>query len=271
VSHDVDRPSRYGFRSLKPLIRAMAGDVLKYRNIKGALIAPWVRLNTRQQLHRADPFNTFDWLMDVSEANNLKSAFYFICGRTHPMKDADYEPEHPAIRNLMRRIHERGHEIGLHPSYGTFQKPGLIKQEAERLKRICAEVGIEQAEWGGRMHYLRWQQPNTLRAWADAGMDYDSTLGYADRPGFRCGTCHEYPAFDPAMQETLELRIRPLIVMEGTVLSPKYLALDSAQATEKLIKLKTFCEKVGGQFGLLWHNSELYSDNLRNIYSEVLL
>ncbi|MBF4237621.1 hypothetical protein EAY82_24230, partial [Vibrio anguillarum] len=77
--------------------------------------------------------------------------FYFICGGNHS-HDADYEPEHPVIRNLMRRIHERGHEIGLHPSYGTFQQPELIKQEAERLKRICAEESIDQHVWGGRMH-----------------------------------------------------------------------------------------------------------------------
>jgi len=270
VSHDVDRPSRYGFRSLKPLIRAMAGDVLKYRNIQGALIAPWVRLNTKQQLHLADPFNTFDWLMDVSEANNLKSAFYFICGRTNPAKDADYEPEHPAIRNLMRRIHDRGHEIGLHPSYGTFQKPELIAQECERLKRICSEEGIQQSEWGGRMHYLRWEQPTTMRAWSDAGMTYDSTLGYADRPGFRCGTCHEYPAFDPIAQEPLSLRIRPLIVMEGTIISPQYLGLGQSKAFRKITKLKEYCEKMDGQFTLLWHNSEFLFDENRDTYSELL-
>ena len=270
VSHDVDRPSRYGFRSLKPLIRAMAGDVLKYRNIQGALIAPWVRLNTKQQLHLADPFNTFDWLMDVSEANNLKSAFYFICGRTNPAKDADYEPEHPAIRNLMRRIHDRGHEIGLHPSYGTFQKPELIAQECERLKRICSEEGIQQSEWGGRMHYLRWEQPTTMRAWSDAGMTYDSTLGYADRPGFRCGTCHEYPAFDPIAQEPLSLRIRPLIVMEGTIISPQYLGLGQSKAFRKITKFKEYCEKMDGQFTLLWHNSEFLFDENRDTYSELL-
>jgi peptidoglycan/xylan/chitin deacetylase (PgdA/CDA1 family) len=270
VSHDVDRPSRYGFRSLKPLIRAMAGDVLKYRNIQGALIAPWVRLNTKQQLHLADPFNTFDWLMDVSEANNLKSAFYFICGRTNPAKDADYEPEHPAIRNLMRRIHDRGHEIGLHPSYGTFQKPELIAQECERLKRICSEEGIQQSEWGGRMHYLRWEQPTTMRAWSDAGMTYDSTLGYADRPGFRCGTCHEYPAFDPIAQEPLSLRIRPLIVMEGTIISPQYLGLGQSKAFRKITKLKEYCKKVDGQFVLLWHNSEFIQTGFSDIYCKVL-
>jgi hypothetical protein len=269
VSHDVDRPSRYGFRPLKHLVRAMAGDVLKYQNFKGALIAPWVRLTTKRQLHPADPFNTFEWLMDVSEANKLASAFYFICGRTHPSKDADYEPEHPAIRNLMRRIHERGHEIGLHPSYGTFQKPDLIKLEADRLKQICSEEGIQQSEWGGRMHYLRWEQPTTLRAWSDAGMSYDSTMGYADHPGFRCGTCHEYSAFDSVLQEPVNLKIRPLIVMEGTIFSPKYLGLEQSRAAERFSSLKVCCENVGGQFVILWHNSEFMFSNHSVLYEKI--
>lgn len=49
------------------------------------------------------------------------------------------------IRALMRRIHERGHEIGLYPSYGTYQKPELIAQEAERrLRAVMAEENIRQ-------------------------------------------------------------------------------------------------------------------------------
>lgn len=270
VSHDVDRPSRYGFRPLKSLFRAMAGDVLKYQNFKGAMIAPWVRMTTKNKLHAADPFNTFEWLMDVSEANNLTSAFYFICGRTHPTKDADYEPEHAAIRHLMRRIHERGHEIGLHPSFNTFQSPDLLREEADCLKRICAHEGIEQSEWGGRMHYLRWEQPTTLRAWADSRMSYDSTLGYADRPGFRCGTCHEYPAFDPVSQEQLELKIRPLVVMEASVLSCKYLGMGRNEALERFELLKGRCRYVGGSFTLLWHNSELLSSESLHDYNSVL-
>ena len=32
------------------------------------------------------------------------------------------------------------------------------------------------------MHYLRWENTTTLQAWDEAGMNYDSTLGYADQP-----------------------------------------------------------------------------------------
>lgn len=255
VSHDVDAPSRYGFASAKGMLRAIAGDVIKHGDIKNALRAPWIRLNTRDALHPSDPFNTFEWIMDLSDQHGLSSAFYFICGRSSNM-DADYEPEHPAIRRLMRRIHERGHEIGLHPSYGTYQKPELIAQEAGRLRTILAEENIQQNEIGGRMHYLRWEQPTTLRAWADAGMDYDSTLGYADRPGFRCGTCFEYPAFDPVADEALKLRVRPLVVMECSVIDVCYLGLGTgALALAKVAQLKDACKTVQGCFTVLWHNS----------------
>ena len=270
VSHDVDSPSLYGFKSWPTIGRMMAGHLLKSRDISAFLTAPYVKLATRSQLHNADPCNTFDWLMDVSEANNLQSAFYFICGGDHP-KDADYQPEHPVVRNLMRRIHERGHEIGLHPSYSTFQQPELIKQQADRLRRICAEEGIEQTQWGGRMHYLRWEQPVTMRAWADAGMNYDSTLGYADRPGFRCGTCHEYPAFDPVAQEELSLRIRPLVVMECSVIDNAYLGLGVTEsAKDKMTQLKAYCQQVDGTFSLLWHNSYFKKQQLNKIYAAIV-
>lgn len=270
VSHDVDEPSRYGFRSMPALVRAIAGDVIKRRDFKSTLLAPWVRMNTRTQLHRADPANTFDWIMDVSEQYGLKSAFYFISGHTHP-NDADYKLDHPAIRHLMCRIHQRGHEIGLHPSYGTYQKPQLISQEADRLRNVCAAEGIAQKEWGGRMHYLRWEYPTTMRGWADAGMTYDSTLSYADHSGFRCGTCFEYQAFDPVAKESLSLRVRPLIAMECTLMASRYMGLGTGEeALSKFIELKNICRAVGGCFTLLWHNTQFETEPERQIYRNVL-
>lgn len=265
-SHDVDAPSA----SSKGLLRAMTGDVLKRGDIKNALRAPWIRLNTRDGLHPGDLFNTFEWIMDLSDQHGLTSAFYFICGRTSNM-DADYEPEHPAIRALMRRIHERGHEIGLHPSYGTYQITELIVQEARRLRAILSEENIQQSAIGGRMHYLRWEQPTTLLAWAAAGMDYDSTQSYADRPGFRCGTCFEYPAFDPVAGEVLKLRLRPLVVMECSVIDAYYLGLGTGDAAQaKFAQLKNACRAVQGCFTVLWHNSRLITAKEKKQYAQIV-
>lgn len=271
VSHDVDSPSQYGFKTWPNIGRIMAGHLIKRRDLKAFFTAPYIKAVTNKKLHPADPFNTFDWLMDISDLNNLTSSFYFICGQTDPLRDADYTVEQLVIRNLMSRIYERGHEIGLHPSYGTFQNPELIEQEASRLKRVCAEEGIKQDEWGGRMHYLKWAQPITLKAWADAGMSYDSTLGYADKPGFRCGTCHDYPAFDPIGQEEVNLRVRPLIAMECTIISSTYLGLENPEdAFSKFSSLKQRCKDVSGCFTLLWHNSFFYKSDYYDIYRRVI-
>jgi len=271
VSHDVDSPSQYAFKTWPTISRMMVSHLLKRRDLKAFFSAPYIKLATGKNLHPADPFNTFDWLMDVSEANNLKSAFYFICGRTNRALDGDYELEHRIIRNLLRRIHRRGHEIGLHPSYGTFQNPDLIEQEAVRLKRVCAEEDIEQVEWGGRMHYLRWEQPITLNAWEDAGMNYESTLGYADRPGFRCGTCHEYTSYNPIKEKINSLRIRPLIVMENSVIGARYQGYGlSSAALQKILKIKQRCSAVNGVFALLWHNSFFINDEYFRFYENLV-
>lgn len=271
VSHDVDNPSQYFFKSWSNIFRIMLGHLIKRRDIRAFCQAPYIKIATKNKLKNQDLFNTFDWLMDKSEDNNIKSAFYFICGRTDSIKDGDYEVEHHVIRNLMRRIHKRGHEIGLHPSYGSYQSPIIIKQEADRLRAVMRDEYIKQEALGGRMHYLRWEQPTTLQAWDYAGMAYDTTLGYADRPGFRCGTCHEYPAFDPVSQKTLNLRIRPLIVMECSVIDKNYLGLGvTDRAKNKMLELKWVCKKVDGNFTLLWHNSYFKSFKYKEIYESVL-
>ncbi len=268
VSHDVDRPSRFGFSSFPQLLRKMGGSLLR-KNVLSAMRAPFVWMQTKKTLHPKDPYNTFTWLMDLSEQHNLKSAFYFICGVTDKKYDADYHLSHPAIRDLMTNISKRGHEIGLHPSYSTYQNQKAFLQEAETLKTACQDLGIEQSEFGGRMHYLRWQ-PETMMLWEKAGMAYESTLSYADRPGFRCGTCFEYPAINPISKETLNLRIRPLIAMECSVINVGYLGLGDGQlALDKFINLKKTCEAVNGCFTLLWHNSE-FNNNQKRLYQNVL-
>ena len=113
VSHDVDAPSAYAFGSNRRFLHSMASRILKQRDISGALKASYIRLLTTE-IHSLDPFNTFEWLMDLSDRVGICSAFYFMCGRTEPRLDAQYEPDHLIIRSLMRRINERGHELGLH-------------------------------------------------------------------------------------------------------------------------------------------------------------
>ena len=87
-------------------------------------------------------------------------------------------------------------------------------------------------------------------------MRYDSTLGYADREGFRCGTCMAYPLYDLQQDRPLNVWERPLIVMDGTLQAYRGLTLD--QALQSMKQLFGRSMAVGGDFVLLWHNGSVY-------------
>lgn len=267
LSHDVDRPSRYGFCSPKTLIRNIGSDMLLRGELSAAVLGPWININTRFGLHPLDKYNTFHWIMDQSDKAGVQSSFYFLCGRTNQHYDADYEVEHPAIRHLIRDIRDRGHLVGLHPSFECYLDPDQIGKEFARLQKVCDQENVRQTVWGGRMHYLRWSHPTTALSWDAAGLDYDSTLGFAEMPGFRCGTAHEYVLYDPTNEIISNLRERPLIFMEQSVLSEKYIGLKSIQDVLGFYeKLKLRCEATGGNMTLLWHNSELYDEERISLY-----
>ena len=99
------------------------------------------------------------------------------------------------------------------------------------MLKAAERLGIRQAAWGGRQHYLRFAVPETWRHYASAGLSYDATLAHADQPGFRCGTCYDFPVYDLEQRCPLPLRERPLTVMELTLLDGEYLGLAAEQAT----------------------------------------
>jgi peptidoglycan/xylan/chitin deacetylase (PgdA/CDA1 family) len=266
-THDVDVPLSPTRPVWRELVSAGA-DVARRSDLPLALRR--LRATAERPLGRfdADPANTFDLLMDLDEARGLRGAFYFIAGRSAGALDGRYSLEDRWLRRLMRRIHERGHELGLHTSYNSFRHPAQVLLERETLLRVCAEEAIEQSAWGGRGHYLRWANPDTWRGWDAAGLAYDSTLGFADSPGFRCGACFEYRTFDLVESRPLELRERPLVAMEKAAIS--HLRLTPERALETLAELKRRCRLFGGDFVILWHNDWVATRRQRRLYEAVL-
>ena len=121
------------------------------------------------------------------------------------------------------------------------------------------------------MHYLRFEMPTTLIEWERADLKYESSLGFADIAGFRCGTCFDYKAFDPLLGENLKIIIRPLIAMECSVIDKRYMNNGMGEkAFEVFTSLKQACKNVGGNYTLLWHNSRLDTNVMRDLYLNVL-
>lgn len=275
VSHDVDHPFfAHRRRGRFSLLKEAAADALKRRDFEAAWkkgrLLPWAA-SGGERVREMDPYNTFRWLMEQSERAGVRSSFYFIPEQTDPRYDEAYTLEDPEIAGLLRTIHARGHEIGLHPGYGAYLSPQDIRRQFALLRQGAEAAGVQQDAWGGRQHFLRWRAPDTWQAWEEAGLAYDSSLGYPDSPGFRSGICQEYPVFNLATRRMLKLRERPLVVMEQTVWHPDHGGdRCEARAFERIRRLYRQCARYGGDFTLLWHNSELVHQADRRLYRKCL-
>lgn len=259
-THDVDWPA-YPTRSLPAAARTLGGDLVRRRDpALAARRLGWEIAHRRGRL-REDPYDTFDELMDISEAAGVRSAFYVLADGTYPLDD-------PRIARLLRRIHDRGHEIGLHAGYGSHRSSEAVAAQLATLSDACAALGIEQERWGGRQHYLQWENPDTWQAWEDAGLAYDATLGFATGAGFRTGACIEHPTFNLRTGRALRLRERPLVAMDGALLHGG--PAQRRRAEQTLLELREQTRRVGGDFTLLWHNSSLLSRRDRELYRRLV-
>lgn len=269
VSHDVDLPFSYwGFPPWR-VARTLAADLLRRRDTKlfsrrlgGAMAAGERRLEL-------DPHYTFDYLIEIAERLGLREAYYFLCGHTAGHLDGFYDAWDGPIRPLIRKLSTAGHEIGLHPSYNSASK-NTIASEFETLKSVCADIGSPQESWGGRHHFLRWSSREGFRQWDDAGLAYDSSLGYVEEHGFRCGTCYDYPTFSLLERRELALLERPLIVMDASVFFDAKSGRSEEEICQGINELSSRCRIFGGNFTLLWHNSCLRSERERDLYCRIV-
>ena len=264
ITHDIDRPARYYFSNNKNFLRSVFIDFIRERKISN-FINSFSKFFSKK-IPISDSYNTFDWLMDISDKYGLKSNFYFICGGNSKY-DGNYNIASIEMRDIVNNILNRNHFVGLHPSYSCYLDSSQIFKEVTELKKVlpCNLKYI-----GGRMHYLRFKYPETLNNLVEAGIDYDSTLGYAEQIGFRCGTSHSYYPFDPLKNETIGIRVFPLIVMDGTLTTYMNMRLADESTFYKVKTLIERCRETEGNFVLLWHNSELKNEVQKNFYEKVV-
>lgn len=274
VSCDVDIPFDRAGTSLYLSIRRGLGKLARNGSPVGFSEAAKNYYHTKRGNYNHDRcYRGIIKIMDSNEKAGNQVTFNFIPRPSHPKYDASPPTDTPQMRALLQLIHRRGHFIGFHPGYGTYDNAAEFKKSADLFWKVLEEEDIQQKTYGGRQHYLRWKTPLTATFWEQAGFQYDSTLGFADKPGFRCGTCREFPMLGLNGSESQpKLLERPLILMECSVMGNQYMGInDPSEALAKMTNLKQKCKEAGGDFTLLWHNTELDSQSNINIYNQLIM
>jgi peptidoglycan/xylan/chitin deacetylase (PgdA/CDA1 family) len=240
LSCDVDHPRLWW--SAADRLKTLGGSLLGRKNPNETRY--WLENHI---FSSADPYDVFDEWLALFRKFKVQTSFNFL-GDRQRSSDCYYPVRHPFVKNTMEKLAEHGHSIGFHPSYEAFENRELFGRELESVRDI-SPVPVT----SGRQHYLRFEAPFTWQVWDSAGMDWDSTLGYSEMEGFRCGICHDYPVFDFINRKMLRLREKPLIAMDVTL--AQYRQYTPEIALERLLQLKKQVLRHQGEFVFLWHNS----------------
>lgn len=213
-----------------------------------------------------DKANTFDYLMEKSEQIGVVSNFYFIPNNTSIRYDFRYRLDSNFVKRVVTNILKKGHTIGVHYSYNS----SILNKISYEINRLRSKLQLpENYLMGGRMHYLRLDFLHTYRQLEKVNQEYDNTLTFFESGGFRAGTSFDYYPFDIYTLRKLEIKIKPLVVMDDSLLyysNPK-------NYDHVLNVVKNYvdrCYEVGGTFSLLWHNSNFYNDELFDLYDRII-
>ncbi|MGC8740312.1 MAG: polysaccharide deacetylase family protein [Candidatus Sumerlaeaceae bacterium] len=242
LTHDVDLLRKYrGLMGVRRTISAMMrGDAREATS--EIRMASLVLAGLRR-----DPYDSFDDIFSVKERLSAPSSFYLMGGGEAPL-DGDYSLDDQMVRELIMRILSHGDEIGLHPSYETFQSLKQMQAETQALEKAVGHSVI-----GARQHYLRFSVPDTWYIQGQCGLRYDTSVGFADRAGFRCGWSGCLRPFDVEKRMELPIIELPLVAMDITL--AVYEKLPAEKAIERFARLLDASETRGGAFVLLWHNT----------------
>jgi len=245
LTHDVDELKKTYQWITRPWNHA------RKRNFSG-LYQQFLSLSKKIRGH--EPYWTFESLVKMEGELGVTSSLYFLnetsavnildkktwhhFGRRYNWNDRD-------IAELIKKLHSDGWEVGLHGSYYSYNDPEKINREKTALERI-----IQDHVAGGRQHNLNLAIPETWKYQEDAGLTYDTTLGYNDCIGFRWGTCLPFRPYYQKEKRMLDILEIPLIIED----LPFFRLPDRKS---EFLRVAQEVERHHGVLTLLWHHSAL--------------
>ena len=249
LSHDVDGLRRLTKAGRKRALKRAARSIGRREAGDAARDVKSVAASLRGGHH--DPYWTFDRIRDMERARDARSTYYFLAGHVVPEDGENQEAYEELLPEAVRVVTEGGDEVGLHPSYTSYETPGLV--HAERLRLAGLVPDVEHV----RYHYLRFDPHRHARELVDSGVRTDSTLGWAERPGFRSGFSFPYRLYDLGRERAHNLVEVPLVLMDGTLDAAHYLGLEAEAAWPHVQAVVDRVARLGGGAAVLWHNDYL--------------
>jgi len=185
-------------------------------------------------------------MLGAIESLGFRSTLFVVPRRDH-RRDPNYRIEQ--IAPQLRSAADRGFEVGVHASYNSLAERGMLAAETKTLAKVMGRKPK-----GSRQHWLRFGRHRKLyQGIHDAGLVYDSSLGFAEMCGFRNGANFAFPPYDFENERPCSFLEIPLVIMDGSLQeAARVLRRKPQEVAEEILKES---RKLGwGGVSILWHN-----------------
>lgn len=214
-----------------------------------------------------DPYDTFEYIIRQNQRRGGHSnlIFFALLG-DYGIYDKPASFHNDDFRQLLQHLGDYS-KVGIHGSYYSAEEPERLGREMDRLSDILHRPIVR-----NRFHFLHFTLPGGYQCLMQNGIAHDYSMGYAEMPGFRCGSCSTVPYYDLYNEQESDLKIHPFMVMDTTLHT--HLGLTCEEAAEQCRSLIDEVRSLDGTFTCIFHNQNLCEDfgweGWRRVYEETL-
>ena len=213
-----------------------------------------------------DPYDTYDWQLDLKEKYHLKQIYFFLLGNYGEFDKNISVEGSIKFQSLIKSIADNA-EVGIHPSYASNGDKNQIQKEIKRLSKV-----VKREITKSRQHFLKLTFPETFRNLIEMDVQEDYSLGYASETGFRASICSPFYFYDLDLDTTTQLKLTPFMLMDGTL--KDYLGLTPEEAINRSKLIIDEVKNVNGVFVSLWHNHTINDKDdwagWKKVYEEIV-
>lgn len=237
----IDVDNGYAYRG-KGSVRTIGAYVRDLLRLKYNTVVERTHVITG---NKKDPFNYYKFQRKVCTSNGVPLRYFAICSKKGEF-DHGLDITSISYKKLIRKLRVCG-KVGIHPSYASNSSYDVLKNEIRVLSKI-----LRKRVRHSRQHFIKLEFPNTYRNLIKAGIKYDYSMGYPDRPGFRSCIAEPYPFFDVEKDEITSLTIIPFQVMDTQYRD--YKQMDAPSSVKAMKEILEEVRKVSGLFVFVWHD-----------------
>ncbi|HWY11085.1 MAG TPA: polysaccharide deacetylase family protein [Bacteroidia bacterium] len=248
----IDVDNVFAFKA-KPFFRQVGGALKDLKNLNARLAAVL--------FGKKDPFDEYQFQVELSKNYNVPLIYFFLY-RNNTNYDRTIDPNHPEFVKLLSYLKQNNIQAALHPSYDSSISSELLNSEQKLLSKNSGKEVIS-----SRQHFLRFNIKTTPKQLIKAGIQFDFTMGWSEKIGFRAGTTLPFYYYDFETESELPLLAIPFSAMDGAFYLHQNNNAD--EAYNQLMNIATLVKSVNGLFITVIHDrsfSDAIAPGWKNLY-----